>query len=85
MSGRFKVGHCETQYQRSIEKHRPLGIISELRKARVKRGIGQDILCEKIGITKNLLSRWECGQVQPRLFNIQAWANSLGYEITLAQ
>jgi predicted transcriptional regulator len=83
VSGRFRVGHTETCYQRSIEKHRPLGIVSELRQARINKGIGQYIMCEKIGLAKNILSRWECGQVQPGLFNLQAWANALGKKLAL--
>lgn len=68
-----------------IEGKRPGGLIAELRRIRVDRNIGQEILCEKIGIPRNALSRWECGRMQPGLFLLRAWANSLGYELALVE
>lgn len=80
----YRIGHGHPRYQK-IEGRRPGGLLAELRRIRIEKDIGQEILCERIGIPRNTLSGWECGHMKPGLFLLQAWANALGYELTLTE
>lgn len=64
---------------------RPRGLLAELRRIRIEKGIAQGALCTKIGIEQDRLSTWECGRNQPVYGNLQAWANALGYELALVE
>lgn len=70
---------------RPCRHKRPQGLLAELRRIRVEKGIPQEALGEKIGIEQDRLSTWECGREQPVLGNVQAWANALGYEVALKE
>lgn len=58
-------------------------IIYDLRKRRYDQNISQSALARKIGVGVDTLKKWEQGVLSPSLFNLQAWAKSLGHTITL--
>lgn len=56
-------------------------IITRLKEIRLDRGISQfDLEC-KIGLARGYLSKWECGDRTPSLFNFLCWAKALDLEI----
>lgn len=68
-----------------INRPRPGGLIAKLRRARMERGIVQSVLAVDIGVQRNRLVAWECGNNVPTLFLLQAWANALGYDFKLVE
>jgi transcriptional regulator with XRE-family HTH domain len=53
-------------------------LIALLAAARQAQGITQRDLADRIGVTDDLVSRWESGVRQPRLDNLVAWVAALG-------
>lgn len=49
-----------------------------LKKERKIAGLTQQQLAEKLGIKQQQLSEWECGRVEPTVFNIVAIVKALG-------
>lgn len=49
-----------------------------LKKERKLAGLTQQQLAEKLGIKQQQLSEWECGRVEPTVFNIVAIVKALG-------
>jgi transcriptional regulator with XRE-family HTH domain len=64
-------------------RSRPGGLIAEMRRIRIERGILQYDLSAIIGVERDQVSNWECGRTQPLFGNLQAWANALGYRLGL--
>ena len=60
----------ETTVWRTLREH--------LRRRRVGLGMSQEALGSVIGCDASHLSRWECGDRAPSLFNLMAWVESLG-------
>ena len=56
-------------------------IVETLRAERVARNLLISQHAKKIGYT--CLKGWESGKANPSAFALQAWANSLGFELTL--
>ena len=54
-----------------------------LRSTRLAKGETQAQLAKRIGIVPKLLSRWECQWTAPRHDLLIAWANALGFNVTL--
>ena len=38
-----------------------------LRKMRMRRGISQQVLSDRCGLSKNMIQRYECGDVEPTI------------------
>ena len=58
-------------------------LISYLRKLRQARRLDRQDLADAIGIHVNSLGDWERRQSVPRLDSFIAWAQTLGYNVTL--
>lgn len=58
-------------------------VIEELIKARRHRGITQEQLAEKMGVTQGVVSRWESGKYSPKLETIAAAAQALDYRVDI--
>lgn len=56
-------------------------IVAYLRSVRLAHGIAPSILARRIGVSRELLSRWECGVCHPRLTHLYAWANALELDL----
>lgn len=69
----------------AIGRPRPGGLIAQLRRVRMEKGIVQAVLAEHIGVHRSRLVAWECGNNAPTLFLLQAWANALGYKLALVE
>ena len=49
-----------------------------LREFRLKRGWSQEDLANKLGTSKQVISRYELGQRNPKIATMQEWAKKLG-------
>ena len=58
-------------------------LLRELRYHRIRRKISQEALAQKAGVSESMISMWECGRSAPGLYNLTAWANTLGYDLVL--
>lgn len=58
--------------------------ISELIAARIKRGITQKELAQKVGTKQSAISRFEAGNVNPSLGFLEKMAEVMGYEINIS-
>lgn len=56
-------------------------IINTLRRARRGEDIVQVVLADTSGIDRTMISHWERQYHSPRLHNLIAWAESLGYVV----
>jgi len=56
-------------------------IVAYLRQVRLSHGIEPPVLAKRIGVSRELLSRWECGVCHPCLTNLYAWANALELDL----
>ena len=52
----------------------------DLKKARQDKGLTQQQLADKLGITRQTISHIECGRIKPSINNAKAIANVLGFE-----
>ena len=48
---------------------------------RIERGLTQQELADKIGISTNTISLWECDRTEPRLFLAVCLADALGVSL----
>ena len=58
-------------------------LIRALRDARLASATNQISLTQTIGVSANIISHWESGRHEPRLSLLIAWANALGFDVTL--
>jgi transcriptional regulator with XRE-family HTH domain len=49
-----------------------------MRKARLERGLTQKRLAELAGLHKNIICKYEAGEVDPGLFSLVCMADALG-------
>jgi ribosome-binding protein aMBF1 (putative translation factor) len=57
--------------------------ISELISARIKKGITQKELAQKIGTKQSAIARFEAGNVNPSLGFLEKMAEVMGYKLTI--
>ena len=57
--------------------------ISELISARIKKGITQRELAQKIGTKQSAIARFEAGNVNPSLGFLEKMAKVMGYKINI--
>lgn len=60
------------------------GAISELISARIKGGITQKELAQKIGTKQSAIARFEAGNVNPSLGFLKKMAEVMGYKINIS-
>lgn len=61
-------------------------ILDELRAERLRRGLSQRAVARLIGrSTYQTVYQWESGLNNPTLANLRAWADVLGYDVTLTR
>lgn len=58
-------------------------IARQLANARKESGLTIDDLADKSGYSINFLKHLECGKSTPSFGALTAWAQSLGYEVTI--
>lgn len=58
-------------------------LMAELRRIRLSHNITGKSLAKCIGVCQTVHTRWEKGDVQPRLAHLIAWANALQLDLTL--
>ena len=58
-------------------------ILERLIADRKRRGLSQNDVAMYIGISKQMVSRLECGKSIPNIDYIEDYANYLGYELRL--
>ena len=61
----------------------PHPVVKELAERRRTQGIKLDDLAEKSGYSVSHLMKMECGHRSPSFFALNAWANTLGVELTI--
>lgn len=52
-----------------------------LREARKQRGISQTEAAERLGVARQTISRWECGECDPTLENLRGLADVYGMTV----
>lgn len=61
-------------------------IVAELRAERRRQGLTQTDVARAIGrATYQTVHQWEKGTNHPKIDNVRAWADALGYEIVLTR
>jgi HTH-type transcriptional regulator/antitoxin HipB len=60
---------------------RAFHIGEEVRRLRAERGLSQQELAERIGVTQSVVARLEAGGVEPRLSTLDRVAQALGVEL----
>ena len=69
-----------------FEAREYLVVAAVLRRARVYRGIDQELLAKRIGVSRFSVIRWESGRRYPRSCrDLLAWADALGCALRLRQ
>ena len=58
--------------------------ISELISARIKKGITQKELAQKIGTKQSAIARFEAGNVNPSLGFLEKMAKVMGYKVNIS-
>jgi transcriptional regulator with XRE-family HTH domain len=58
--------------------------ISELLSARIKGGITQKELAQKIGTKQSAIARFEAGNINPSLGFLEKIAEVMGYKLTIS-
>lgn len=58
--------------------------ISELISARIKKGITQKTLAQKIGTKQSAIARFEAGNINPSLGFLEKMAEVMGYKINVS-
>ena len=66
-----------------LPKHVQPGVIGELTRARVQRGLSVAVLAKTTGYDKTSIQRWEHGSVCPAFICVIDWAQALGFELCL--
>lgn len=82
-----KAGQLKLRRLRSIHSLRDRRdyLIVMLVKRRREKGWQQKKLADRIGVSKNLLNRWELGRGQPYHPNLLNWAEALGCRLTIVE
>lgn len=62
--------------------HHP--VIARLIRARKSRHLSQTEVAQRIGVGVHTLNSWEIGRHEPRMSMLTAWAEVLGFKISLA-
>ena len=65
---------------------KPHNLISDLRRIRLENRISQDAIGAALGKSQSQITNYERGYPgcqSPRICTLEAWANTLGYEIVL--
>lgn len=60
---------------------RAFRIGEEVRRLRLERGLSQQELAERIGLSQSVIARLEAGGVEPRLSTLDRVAEALGVEL----
>ena len=60
-------------------------VVVELIAVRLAWNMTQADLADLIGVHKNTMTKYETGVYQPKLSHLIAWANALGYDLTIKQ
>ena len=60
-----------------------MNLIQELKSIREELHISQCALSRFLGVSVNLIQKWETGKHCPSLANVELWARALGYELDL--
>lgn len=55
----------------------------ELAKLRIKLGITQPMLAERLGVTRTTLANWEGGIRRPSHERLRTWAHELGADVNV--
>ena len=58
-------------------------LIRALRDARLASATDQISRTQTIGVSAYIVSKWESGRHETRLFLLISWANALGFDVTL--
>lgn len=75
---RLTVPEAQQAYQ---EAARAFRIGEEVRRLRIERGLSQQELAERIGLSQSVIARLEAGGVEPRLSTLDRVAKALGVEV----
>ncbi|OGK16674.1 transcriptional regulator [Candidatus Roizmanbacteria bacterium RIFCSPHIGHO2_01_FULL_39_12c] len=59
-------------------------VISELISARIKKGITQKELAQKVGTKQSAIARFEAGNVNPSLGFLEKMAEVMGYKLNIS-
>jgi len=59
-------------------------LISELISARIKKGITQKELAQKIGTRQSAIARFEAGNINPSLGFLEKMAEVMGYKVNIS-
>ena len=68
------------EYERLKPRYR---LISELISARIKKGMTQKELAEKMGTKQSAIARLESGNVNPSIGFLEKMATVMGYKLTV--
>ncbi len=55
-----------------------MSLSQKIQSCRKKTGLSQESLAEKIGVSRQAISKWELGEAEPELRNLQLLANAFG-------
>ena len=62
---------------------KPHPLIDQLYYQSITQCITQAAMEDKFGLCRNQINKWETAYCSPNLHNFIAWANALGYDVTL--
>ena len=68
----------KTRYSNKVRNDFLKDVVTELVELRHERGLTQEQLNHKLGMSDRLVSKWECGMRTPTGFNLYCWADALG-------
>jgi transcriptional regulator with XRE-family HTH domain len=58
-------------------------LIQQFKALRIKKGISQQALNDRVGVADNVIAKWENGHRNPTGFNLHCWAEALGARLIL--
>ncbi len=50
-----------------------------------QRGVTQDVIAARVGVSVQTVQAWEAGKKNPSLHHLTAWAAALGLELALRE
>ena len=68
-----------SNFDSSYTKH----LIEQFRQRRIRLGVAQASIDDRIGVAAGLVAKWETGNRKPTSFNMHCWAEALGCKIKL--
>lgn len=79
------IGHMASELgiKRALSGSSKYLVIRSLRAQRRAQGLSQEKLAKRIGIDRNHLSKWESGNMLPRLRGLFDWCDALGVKLTI--